>query len=282
MWAAAARAAAAAVPGRAAGPARGLRRARGGAAPPPRLVVGRSSSSSASSGGGAPAEGAEGAEGAGPLIRAAARAAGEAGSRGSRRLRAAGRLPGVLLPYRGTGRPSRDNVHVTVDKRGLLELLKQHGSVEAMGTRLHRMEIAGAAAEAAAEEAAPPPPRSLHVLLKQARFHPVNDDILAVVFQECPTDGRPVKVRVPVKILGEEASPGVRRGGYLNVLQKTIECQCEAGDRIPPHISIDVSGLDKGGSVPLRDVPAPPGVLEMRTVFDATMPICKISGKIRD
>jgi large subunit ribosomal protein L25 len=87
-----------------------------------------------------------------------------------------------------------------------------------------------------------------------------------------------VKVNVPVRTEGEDASPGVKRGGFPWKVSKHLEVRC-LGKDIPPEITIDVSSLDVGDKVFLRDLRLPE-MVQVR-VKDENIPILKIAGKAR-
>ena len=69
-----------------------------------------------------------------------------------------------------------------------------------------------------------------------------------------------------MQVLGEDVSPGVKRGGYINVIRKRIRCLCR-GSAIPSHINVDVSLLDFGGRIGLDAVSFPDGVDIAETVI---------------
>ena len=63
---------------------------------------------------------------------------------------------------------------------------------------------------------------------------------------------------MPVRFDNEEASPGLKRGGVLNIVQHDLELVCDAAD-IPDEIHIDVTGLEIGDSIHISDVKLPKG-----------------------
>ncbi|MEO7635057.1 MAG: 50S ribosomal protein L25, partial [Sphingomicrobium sp.] len=68
-----------------------------------------------------------------------------------------------------------------------------------------------------------------------------------------------VTVAVPVRFDNEEASPGLKRGGVLNVVQHELELNCDAAS-IPEEIHIDLTGLEIGDSIHISNVNLPQGV----------------------
>ena len=67
-----------------------------------------------------------------------------------------------------------------------------------------------------------------------------------------------LNVMVPVVFLNEEESPGLKRGGVLNVVRFEIELSCRA-DAIPPQIEVDLAGRDIGDSAHISEVTLPSG-----------------------
>ncbi len=96
------------------------------------------------------------------------------------------------------------------------------------------------------------------VLARDLQLDPVSDRPIHVDFMRFSAD---TKLNIDVQVLfeNEAASPGLKRGGVLNVVRHAIEMVCSA-DNIPEYISIDLSGLEIGDSVHISDVELPPGV----------------------
>ncbi len=67
-----------------------------------------------------------------------------------------------------------------------------------------------------------------------------------------------IEVEVPVHFLHEEASPGLKRGGVLNIVHHEIPLICSA-ESIPETIEIDLTGLDIGDAIHINDVKLPEG-----------------------
>lgn len=107
------------------------------------------------------------------------------------------------------------------------------------------------------------------VLPKDIQFHPVTDWPLHVDFFRVSASST-VTVGVAVNFLNEEESPGLRRGGLLNVVRHEIELHCRA-DSIPSEIEVDLTGLDIGDSVHISTVTLPDGVEPTITDRDFTI-----------
>jgi large subunit ribosomal protein L25 len=96
------------------------------------------------------------------------------------------------------------------------------------------------------------------VIPRDYQLDPVRDFTLHVDFLRV-TAGATVTVEIPVHFLNQEKSPGIKRGGVLNVVRYSIEMYCPA-DRIPESIDVDLTGLDLNDSVHISDVKLPEGV----------------------
>lgn len=111
--------------------------------------------------------------------------------------------------------------------------------------------------------------KSHRTLAKDVAFHPVNDRPIHVDFLRV-AKGATVTVAVPVVFENEEASPGLKRGGVLNIVRHEVELVCEA-DKIPDDIVIDMTGYDVGDSIHISAVKLPKGVTSAITDRDFTI-----------
>ena len=106
-------------------------------------------------------------------------------------------------------------------------------------------------------------------LPKDVAFHPVTDRPLHVDFLRINKNAK-VEVNVPVVFINEDASPGLKRGGVLNVVRHELELVCEA-DKIPDEIQVDVTGFDVGDSIHISVVTLPKGSVSAITDRDYTI-----------
>jgi large subunit ribosomal protein L25 len=106
-------------------------------------------------------------------------------------------------------------------------------------------------------------------LPKAVDFHPVTSRPMHVDFLRI-SEHTKVHVAVPVRFDNEEASPGLKRGGVLNVVQHELELVCDAA-HIPSEIHIPLDGLDIGDSVHISEVNLPDGVLPSNQDEDFTV-----------
>ena len=106
-------------------------------------------------------------------------------------------------------------------------------------------------------------------LPKDVQFHPVTDRPLHVDFLRIGEHST-VTVEVPVRFENEEASPGLKRGGVLNIVRHELELVCDAAE-IPDEIVIDLKGYDVGDSIHLSNVTLPQGATSAITDRDFTI-----------
>ena len=167
-----------------------------------------------------------------------------AGKGASRALRREGRVPAVV--YGGNEEP----LGIHVEEK---ELVRQLGTGHFFNS-IVEVEIGGS---------------KLRTLPKDVAFHPVTDRPLHVDFLRLGKDAK-VHVDVPVVFVNENASPGLKKGGVLNVVRHELELVCDA-DKIPDDIQIDVTGLDVGDSIHISNVTLPKGSESAITDRDFTI-----------
>jgi large subunit ribosomal protein L25 len=106
-------------------------------------------------------------------------------------------------------------------------------------------------------------------LPKAVDFHPVTSRPIHVDFLRIGEHTK-VHVAVPVRFDNEDASPGLKRGGVLNVVQHELELVCDAAN-IPNEIHISLEGLEIGDSVHIGIVKLPNGVTPANQDEDFTV-----------
>jgi large subunit ribosomal protein L25 len=94
-------------------------------------------------------------------------------------------------------------------------------------------------------------PRDFH--LDPVRDFPVHVDFMRL------GEGATIRVSVPLHVQNGEASPGVKRGGTVNIVTHTIDLECSV-DNIPQYIEADVGALEISHSLHLSDIKLPAGV----------------------
>ena len=111
--------------------------------------------------------------------------------------------------------------------------------------------------------------KQVRTLPKDVAFHPVKDRPIHADFLRITKDAK-VTVAVPVVFINEEASPGLKRGGVLNIVRHELELICDA-DKMPDDIQIDVTGFDVGDSIHISSVTLPNGSESAITDRDFTI-----------
>ncbi|MEQ1687032.1 MAG: 50S ribosomal protein L25/general stress protein Ctc [Sphingopyxis sp.] len=106
-------------------------------------------------------------------------------------------------------------------------------------------------------------------LPKDVAFHPVNDRPLHVDFFRVSKDTK-LTVDVPVVFINEDLSPGLKKGGVLNIVRHEVELACDAS-HIPEQLEIDMTGYEVGDSVHISAVKLPAGAVPTITDRDFTI-----------
>lgn len=167
-----------------------------------------------------------------------------AGKGASRALRREGRIPAVI--YGGKEEPTPIHVEERL-------LVKQLGTGFFMNSVVN-IEVDG---------------EVVRTLPKDLALDPVTDRPIHVDFFRLAR-GAKIEVAVPVLFINEEESPGLKRGGVLNVVRHELELICEAS-KIPNEITIDVTGLEIGDAIHISRVTLPEGSESVITDRDFTI-----------
>jgi len=156
------------------------------------------------------------------------------GTGASRRLRRAGKVPGIV--YGGEDQPRL----IELDHNALWQAVRK----EAFHSTILDMELAGSTSR---------------VLLRDLQMHPYRQQILHADFQRVSAKTE-IHMKVPLHYIGEEESPAVKLGKCLiNHILTELEISCLPAD-LPEAIEVDLSKLEKGSSVTLKDIALPKGV----------------------
>lgn len=107
------------------------------------------------------------------------------------------------------------------------------------------------------------------VIPKDYSLDPVRDFLIHVDFLRI-TKGSKLTVEVPVLFENEDTSPGIKRGGVLNVVRYTVELECPA-DAIPENLVVDLGALDLGDGAHISSVTLPEGCVPTITDRDFTI-----------
>jgi large subunit ribosomal protein L25 len=99
--------------------------------------------------------------------------------------------------------------------------------------------------------------RKTRAIPREYQLDPVKDVPIHVDFLRL-AEGQSIKVVVPVHVVGQGQSPGVKRGGTLQIVEHTVELLVPS-DAIPDYVEASVAELDIGSSVHLADIALPQG-----------------------
>jgi len=172
------------------------------------------------------------------------------GRGGARETRRQGRVPAVL--YGGDKAP----VPISIDKKTIVAALKSGKFISHTITLEYKGE------------------RQL-VFAQDIQFHPVSDEPTHLDLYRVEP-GQMIRVAIPVHVTGQGVSPGVKRGGAMNIVRHEIWCYAPA-DAIPEHLEADVSGLDIGDSLKISSIALPEGVRP--TIADRDFTVITVAGR---
>lgn len=106
-------------------------------------------------------------------------------------------------------------------------------------------------------------------LPRDVQFHVVSDRPIHVDFLRLAAGGS-IAVQVPVHFTDEEKSPGMKRGGTLNIVRHEVELNCPS-DAIPDQLNFSLAGLDIGDSIHISAITLPENVTPVITDRDFTI-----------
>ncbi|NIK87752.1 large subunit ribosomal protein L25 [Rhizomicrobium palustre] len=107
------------------------------------------------------------------------------------------------------------------------------------------------------------------VIPRDLQLDPVTDRPVHVDFMRLE-EGATIKLEIPLHFKGTEVSPGVKKGGVLNIVRHSLELICPA-DNIPSAVDIDVSKMDLRDSLHINDIALPEGVVPTTRFRDFTL-----------
>ena len=150
----------------------------------------------------------------------------EVGKGQSRSLRSKGKTPAII--YGDKKKP----VSITINTQDLNVELRKPGFL----TRLYDLKL---------EE------ETVRVLPQDIALHPINDNAEHIDFLRV-NENTKVTIDIPVSFINEEGSPGLKRGGILNVTRYNVEVICPVTN-IPEKFDFDLTGLEIGDSIHFSD-----------------------------
>jgi large subunit ribosomal protein L25 len=120
--------------------------------------------------------------------------------------------------------------------------------------------------------------RKTRVLPRDVQLDPIRDHPIHVDFLRVGPKSR-LRVMVPCKFVNEAASPGLKRGGVLNIVRHQVEVTCPA-DAIPDEFVFDLTGLEIGRSVHISATKMPDGVKP--TIQGRDFTVATIAGAVKE
>ncbi len=94
-----------------------------------------------------------------------------------------------------------------------------------------------------------------NVLPKEIVWDPITDEPIHIDFLRIVEGGR-ITLEIPVKFINDEKSPGLKRGGVLNIVRRKVELKCPT-ENIPTELIVDLEGLDIGSSIKISSIKLP-------------------------
>ena len=156
-------------------------------------------------------------------------------------IRQQGNVPGIV--YGG----SEKNQNVSVSIKVLKSLMEKENFL----SKIIKLKVNGK------EEDVLPKDISFDVITDE----PIHIDFLRVV------KGSSVIIEIPVKFINNEKSPGLKRGGVLNIVRRKVELKCPS-ENIPSELIVDLDGVDIGHSFKISSIKLPENVLPTITGRD--------------
>ena len=150
-----------------------------------------------------------------------------------KKLRISGMIPAIL--YGGKD----PNTKISIEKKSIKNILNSDSFL----STVVELDIDGQKQKA---------------LPREVAYHVVSDEPLHIDFMRIVT-GTKIVIELPVQFINHAESPGLKRGGVLNIVRRKVELKAPA-DKIPDDIIIDLSGLDIGTSIKISTVKLPEGV----------------------
>tara|TARA_B100000700_G_scaffold295272_1_gene358052 strand:+ start:351 stop:1100 length:750 start_codon:yes stop_codon:yes gene_type:complete len=145
-------------------------------------------------------------------------------------LRIKGNIPAII--YGG----SEDNKKISLDKKIIKSLIEKENFL----SKIISMKIDG---------------KSENVLPKEIVWDPITDEPIHIDFLRI-VKGAKIVLEIPVKFINSEKSPGLKRGGVLNIVRRKVELKCPS-ENIPKELVVDLDNLDIGSSIKISSIKLP-------------------------
>ena len=157
------------------------------------------------------------------------------------KLRAKGFIPAIL--YGGKDQ----NQNISVSKKEISNIINS----ETFLSKVLELDIDG---------------KKEKVIPRDVAYHVVSEEPMHIDFMRI-VSGKKIILEIPVKFINHPDSPGLKRGGVLNIVRRKVELKCPA-ESIPDEIVVDLAGTDIGTSIKISSVKLPENVIPTITDRD--------------
>ena len=148
-------------------------------------------------------------------------------------LRQKGDVPAII--YGGT----KENQKVSLSKKQIKYLIEQENFL----SNIISLNVDG---------------QSIKVLPREVSYDTLTDDPIHIDFLRI-VKGAKIIIEIPVRFINNENSPGLKRGGVLNIVRRKIELKC-ATENVPNELVVDLEGLEIGTSIKISSISLPENV----------------------
>ena len=148
-------------------------------------------------------------------------------------LRINGNIPAII--YGG----SKKNQKVSLSKKVLINLIENENFL----SKIISLNLDG---------------KSENVLPKEVTYDPITDEPIHIDFLRI-VKGAKVIIEIPVKFINNDKSPGLKRGGVLNIVRRKVELKC-LSENIPNELVVDLADVDIGASFKISSIKLPENV----------------------
>ena len=157
------------------------------------------------------------------------------------KLRAKGLIPAIL--YGGKDK----NQNISISKKEISNIINS----ETFLSKVLELDIDG---------------KKEKVIPRDVAYHVVSEEPMHIDFMRI-VSGKKIILEIPVKFINHPDSPGLKRGGVLNIVRRKVELKCPA-ESIPDEIIVDLAGTDIGTSIKISSVKLPENVIPTITDRD--------------
>ncbi len=157
------------------------------------------------------------------------------------KLRATGLIPAIL--YGGKD----PNQKISIQKKEIREIINSDNFL----SKVLELDLDG---------------KKEKVLPREVAYHVISEEPIHIDFMRV-VSGKKIILEIPVKFINHPESPGLKRGGVLNIVRRAVELKCPA-ENIPGDIIIDLKGTDIGTSLKISSVKLPENVVPTITDRD--------------